>query len=81
MSPLSIFVDASTSWGIGVMIDNCWMAFKLRQGWKILGRNIGWLETVAVELIAHFFNAVDLQGMRVTIHSDNQGTIGTMGKG
>jgi hypothetical protein len=57
------------------------MAFQLRQGWKIPGRDIGWLETVAVEPITHIFDAWDLQSMRVVIHSDNQGTIGAMGKG
>jgi hypothetical protein len=81
VSPLGIYVDASTSWGIGIVVDDRWMAFKLRTGWKIPGRDIGWLETLAVELLAYILEALDLRNTRVVIHSDNQGTIGAMGKG
>jgi hypothetical protein len=57
------------------------MAFRLSSSWKIPGRDIGWLETVAVELVAHILNFWDVENVRVTIHSDNQGIIGAMGKG
>lgn len=51
------------------------MAFQLTEDWKRPGGNIGWLETVAVELIAYVINAWDISNVRVVIHSDNQGTI------
>jgi hypothetical protein len=79
--PLDIFVDASTSWGIGIVVDGRWMAFHLMSGWKIPGRDIGWLETVAVELIAYILDRWNVHEVRVVIHSDNQGTIGAMDKG
>jgi hypothetical protein len=81
LSPLDIFVDASTSWGIGIVIDRKWMAFKLQPSWKIPGRDISWLEMVAVELTSYIFDVWDIHDVRVVIHSDNQGTIGAMGKG
>jgi len=41
-SPLQIHVDASTSWGIGFVMNGKWLAWKLKPGWKIKGREIGW---------------------------------------
>lgn len=76
-----IFVDASTSWGIGIVVDKFWMAFQLTEDWKRPGGDIGWLETIAVELIAYIIDAWDISNARILIHSDNQGTIGAMGKG
>ncbi|KAF7776566.1 hypothetical protein Agabi119p4_4959 [Agaricus bisporus var. burnettii] len=61
-----IYVDVSTSWGIGIVVK---------------GRDITWLEVVAVKLITYVLDAWDICESRVTIHSDNQGTIGAMGKG
>lgn len=76
-----IFVDASTSWGIGIMVHQNWMAFQLAENWKHPGGDIGWLETIAVELIAYVMDAWDVSNTRIVIHSGNQGTIGAMGKG
>jgi hypothetical protein len=81
VSSLSIFVDASTSWGIGLLVDGKWKAFRLEDDWKIEGRDICWLETLAVEFIAYILEAMDIRDCQVVIHSDNQGTIGSMGKG
>lgn len=81
ISPLSIYVDASTSWGLGLVVDSRWMAFRLSDSWKIPGRDITWLETVAVELVAYILDEFDVHDTRLEIHSDNQGTIGAMWKG
>ncbi|GLB41063.1 hypothetical protein LshimejAT787_0902780 [Lyophyllum shimeji] len=40
-----VFVDASTSWGIGIIIGPLWHSFRLAPGWKRPGRDICWLET------------------------------------
>ena len=39
---LDIYVDASTSWGIGLIVGNHWVAWSLCQGWKAAGWDIGW---------------------------------------
>jgi hypothetical protein len=57
------------------------MAFRLKEGWKVKGRDISWLETIAVELITHVLDAWDVHESRVVIHSNNQGTISAMAKG
>ncbi|KAF5381168.1 hypothetical protein D9757_009423 [Collybiopsis confluens] len=75
-----IYVDASTEWGIGIVFEGRWAAFRLRPGWKIFGRDICWLETVAVELLFYFLESWNFQDVFIRIHSDNQGTIGTMEK-
>lgn len=81
LQDLGIFVDASTSWGIGIIIGAEWAAFRLSSSWKIAGRDICWLETVAVELLAYFLEAKGIRDAHLLIHSDNTGTIGALGKG
>lgn len=90
---IDLWVDASTDWGIGLIFRGRWNAWMLIKGWKGSGRDIGWLEAVAVELaIITLFSAgwelhlpwvhllIVLLGWRdcaVIIHSDNQGVIGS----
>ena len=51
LSDLGLYVDASTSWGIGIIIGAEWAAFQLSPSWKTEGQDICWLETVAIELL------------------------------
>ena len=78
---MGLFVDTSTSWGIGIVISGRWAAFKLQEDWKVAGRDICWLETVAVEILVYILEAMGLSNVTLLIHSDNQGTIGSLGKG
>lgn len=81
LQDLHLYVDASTSWGIGIVIGDLWASFKLSPTWKIAGRDICWLETVAIELLAYFLEEIGLHDCHLLIHSDNQGTIGALDKG
>ena len=56
-------------------------AFKLHDNWKVEGWDIYWLETVAVEILFYILEAMDVNNIILLIHSDNQGTIGSLGKG
>ena len=78
---MGLFVDASTSWGIGIVVSGRWAAFKLSDDWKIEGRDICWLETVAVEILIYILEAMGISNSTLLIHSDNQGTIGSLSKG
>jgi len=78
---LGIYVDASTSWGIGIVINGSWAAFQLKPDWKIPGHDICWLETVAVELLVYFLEQMGFQNTHLHIYSDNKGTIGALSKG
>jgi hypothetical protein len=78
---MGLFVDASTSWGIGIIIAGRWAAFRLHENWKIEGRDICWLETVAVEILIYILESMGITNTTLLIHSDNQGTIGSLNKG
>ena len=78
---MGLFVDASTSWGIGIIVAGRWAAFKLHEHWKVPGWDICWLETVAVEVLLYILEAMGVANTTLLIHSDNQGTIGSLGKG
>lgn len=73
-----IFVDASTSWGIGLMINDRWFAWKLKPGWKADGRDIGWAEMVAVELAMRALIALGRHSCSLRIRSDNMGVVGAL---
>jgi hypothetical protein len=77
---LGIYVDACTSWGIGIVIDGSWAAFQLKDDWKIPNHDICWLETVAVELLVYFLEQLGFQNAHLRIYSDNKGTIGLLPK-
>ncbi len=69
---LSLFVDASTSWGIGIVMGDEWAAFRLADTWKIPGRDICWLETVQLSCSSTSSRPVVLHDVRLLIHSDKQ---------
>lgn len=77
----SLWVDASSEWGIGVLINGRWAAWRLANGWKHDGRDIGWAETVALELALLCLEAMDVCDSDVIVRSDNQGSIGAYLKG
>jgi hypothetical protein len=81
LQDLGLYVDASTSWGIGIVIGDEWAAFPLSSSWKVPGRDICWLETVAFELLIYFLESKGFRDVHLLVHSDNQGTIGALGKG
>ena len=78
---LDIFVDASTSWGIGVVIGIQWDAWRWKSPWHFNGRNIGWAEAVAIELVARILLIQGFADSVILIHGDNQGVIGSFGRG
>jgi len=76
-SDASIWVDASSSWGIGLVIDKEWSHWKLRDGWDSFpGQHIGWAEMVAIEIGLLFVIQRGFHDIRLTFRSDNMGVIG-----
>lgn len=68
--------DASTSYGVGVMIGKKeWVQVKLRPDWDQLGRNkrgIAWLETVAIRLgLWHIVSTRNYDGKTIIVWTDN----------
>jgi hypothetical protein len=81
LQDLGLFVDASTSWGIGIVIGRRWYSFKLAPGWKTPGRDICWLEAIALELLIHFLGQLKFRDVHLRVYSDNKGAIGALTKG
>lgn len=77
---VSIMVDASTVWGIGLVLNGRWLAWELKEGWKSDGRDIGWGEMVAVLLAVRSLQASHLTG-HILLQSDNQGVVGALAAG
>jgi hypothetical protein len=75
VSPAEFWVDASSSWGIGVVFNGSWDFWKLRPGWDKDGRNIGWAEMVAIELGLMTAVYCGYANVHFVVKSDNQGVI------
>ncbi|RXW24365.1 hypothetical protein EST38_g1487 [Candolleomyces aberdarensis] len=83
---IGLYVDASTSWGIGIVAGDCWAAFCLKEGWKQPGQGICFLKMLAIELLSYYLNTLilghfDVQNSHLVLCSDNKGTIGAIMKG
>lgn len=78
---LGISINASMSWGIGIIIKGQWAAFRLSPDWKVGGRDICWLETLAIELLTYILVAMDHHDEHVLVRSDNIGAMGAQTKG
>jgi len=78
---LDVWVNASMSWGIGLVVTGCWAAWWLLDGWKEAGHDIGWVEMVALELALLWMVSTGIQDAKVIVHGDNTGMQGVLKKG
>ena len=78
---LDIFVNASTDWGIGILIMGKWIAWRTLKDWCGPGQDIGWLKGVAVEMVIYILDLLDLQDCGIKVRSDNVGIISAFNKG
>jgi hypothetical protein len=74
-STVEFWVDASSSWGIGIVFNGEWDAWKFSSGWDSDGRNIGWAEMVAIKLGLLYAVHKGYSDTHFLIKSDNQGVI------
>lgn len=81
---LGIWVDASTDWGIGVVLEGSWDAWrwaKPLQEWRTEGRDIGWAEMVAIELAVRRLEEIRIADANILVRSDNEGVVGAVKRG
>jgi hypothetical protein len=78
---LDIWVDASTSWGVALVVGAEFQAWQLRPGWDVEGCHIGWAECIGIEIAMLFAVQSGVQDSRVLVHSDNSGAVGQFLKG
>ena len=81
LSPVGFWVDASTSWGIGVIFDGIWESWRFKPNWNKNGRDIGWAEFVAIELGLILAISQGHSNVHFLIRSDNQGVIQALNGG
>jgi hypothetical protein len=81
ISQIQFFVDASTSFGIGIVLENEWESWKLIKGWMRDGRDIGWAESVAIELGLHLAITRGYTHLHIPLRSDNEGVIFSLAAG
>ncbi|CEL60034.1 hypothetical protein RSOLAG1IB_12294 [Rhizoctonia solani AG-1 IB] len=79
--PQEFYMDASTSFGIAVIVNNHWAAWRLMQGWKADGRDIGWAELSALEMTLESAIAYGIRNSTLHFRSDNQGVVFAMAAG
>lgn len=81
LQDIGIYVDASTSWGVTVIIGHRWFAWRLAPDWKHLGVDICWLKSAAIELPFMFLEQLGIWEMYLLVRSNNKGAIGALTKG
>ena len=75
------FSDASSGFGIGVVIGDQWRAWRLVPGWKADGRDIGWAEAIGFELLTRSLCATSVPGQFFKVFGDNRGVVEGWWKG
>ncbi|GBE80149.1 hypothetical protein SCP_0213520 [Sparassis crispa] len=84
LQDLGIWVDASSSWGIGIIVCGEWSAWHWQgpiNTWKGQGRDIGWAEMVAVELAIRTVDALGYHDATILVRGDNKGVEGAFARG
>ena len=69
------FSDASSSVGIGILLQGHWHTWSLQPGWKSNDHDIGWAEAIGFELLMHAVLTASYSNITILIHGDNQGVI------
>ena len=77
----NIHVDASSSYGVRFTIENKYVGWQLIGGWASNNFDIGWAESVALELAIYWLIQEGYQDVNITIHSDITGVIGAFSSG
>jgi len=81
-SNIEFWVDASTSWGIGVILKNEWKAWELKPGWNVHPEHtIGWAEILAIECGLRWAIHKGFKNIHFILKSDNTGVIDAISNG
>lgn len=77
LTDVAAFSDASSGFGIAIVIGSRWRAWRLLPGWQTRDgqREIGWAEAVGFELLARYVCASCGRARAFKLHGNNQGVI------
>jgi hypothetical protein len=71
-------VDASTSYGVRVVINNEWDSWMLCEGWNVENQSIGWAEMAAIKFGLRMAVALGYRDVSIWVWSNNKGVIGAL---
>jgi hypothetical protein len=74
---LDIWVNALMTWGIGIVSGNEWDTWMWSSLWHYKRQDSGWVEAVAVELVAQILFEWGLSNASALIRGDNQSVVGS----
>jgi len=77
----NLHVDTSLSFGVGFVIDNRYAGWRLIEGWACETRDIGWAESVALELAIYWLTQQQYRDANIVVCSENTGVIGAFSNG
>ena len=78
---LNIHVDASSFFGLGFAFENSYAGWHLINIWVAGRHNIGWMESMALELEIYWLIQRGFHNVDITVHSDNTGVIAAFSNG
>ncbi|CDO75102.1 hypothetical protein BN946_scf185010.g27 [Trametes cinnabarina] len=84
LADMDLWVDASSSWGIGLVMGDTWDAWRWAvpyEIWHADARDIGWAEMVAIELALRSLDQNGLRNANVLLRSDNEGVVHAFKRG
>lgn len=64
-----------------MVLNNKWLAWPLKVGWKSDGRDIGWAEMVAINLAVKTLVNAGYANCHVILKSDNMGVVDALAAG
>ena len=76
-----VWVNALSSYGLGLVVGNAWAAWQLLPGWNTNGRDIGWAEGIVLEMAVYWLALSKFHNADVIVCSDNTGVVGAFWKG
>ncbi|CDO69281.1 hypothetical protein BN946_scf185042.g183 [Trametes cinnabarina] len=79
-----VWVDASSTWGIGIVVGKEWDAWRWkgpREAWHKNGRDIGWVEMIALEMAVRRLVELGWENADLLVRSDNEGVIKAFKRG
>ena len=76
-----IWIDAASSWGIGLYIGGLWAAWELAPNWATSSQDIRWVEAIALEITVLWLAESSFHDACIKVNCDNTNVIDAFQKG
>lgn len=72
---IDAYSDASSGFGVAIVVGGRWRAWRLIGSWQSQGRDIGWAEAVGFELLVRSITAAAAHPCDFKVYGDNKGVV------